>query len=82
MCKARVMSLVCYIYELSSSYTICNFKQCYITKYFIIKCDFDKSTAGLHYLHIFSILTKFKDGQRLIAMSSINCLESSFCSLK
>ena len=28
------------------------------------------------------MLTKFQGDQRLIAMSSINCLNSSFCSLK
>ena len=28
------------------------------------------------------MLTKFQGGQRLIAMSSINCLNLSFCSLK
>ena len=40
--------------------------------------NFDKSTAGLHYLHIFSMLTKFQGDQRLIVMSSINCLDSNF----
>ena len=44
--------------------------------------NFDKSTAGLYYLHIFSMLKKFKNDQRSITMSSINCLNSSFCSLK
>ena len=28
------------------------------------------------------MLDKFQDDQRLIVMSSINCLNSSFCSLK
>ena len=44
--------------------------------------NFDKSIAGLHYLYIFFMLTKFQGDQRLIATSSINCLNSSFCSLK
>ena len=44
--------------------------------------NFDKSTVRLHYFHIFFMLTKFLDDQRLIATSSINCLNSSFCSLK
>ena len=44
--------------------------------------NFDKSTIRLHYLHIFSILAKFQGDQRLIVMSSINCLNLSFCSLK
>ena len=44
--------------------------------------NFNKSTVRLHYLHIFFILTKFQGDQRLIAMSSINCLDSSFSSLK
>ena len=44
--------------------------------------NFDKSTVKLHYLHIFSMLAKFQDNQRLITMSSINFLNSSFCSLK
>ena len=44
--------------------------------------NFDKSTARLHYLHIFFMLKKFQGDQRLIAMSSINCLDLSFSSLK
>ena len=44
--------------------------------------NFDKSTVRLHYLHIFFLLTKFQGDQRLIDMSSINCLNSSFRSLK
>ena len=44
--------------------------------------NFDKSTVRLHYLHIFFILIKFQGGQILIVMSSINRLNSSFCSLK
>ena len=44
--------------------------------------NFDESTVRLHYLHIFFMLTKFQADQRLITMSSINCLNSSFCSLK
>ena len=44
--------------------------------------NFDKSTVRLNYLCIFSILAKFQGDQRSIAMSSIDCLNSSFCSLK
>ena len=44
--------------------------------------NFDKSTVRLHYLHIFFILIKFQGDQILIVMSSINRLNSSFCSLK
>ena len=44
--------------------------------------NFEKSTVRLHYLHIFFMLTKFQGDQRLIAMSSTNCLNSNFCSLK
>ena len=44
--------------------------------------NFDKSTVRLYYLHILFLLTKFQGDQRLIAMSLINCLNSSFCSLK
>ena len=44
--------------------------------------NFDKSNVGLNYLHIFSMLTKFKDDQRSMFMLSINCLNSSFCNLK
>ena len=44
--------------------------------------NFDKSIIGLHYLCIFFMFTKFQGNQRSIAMSSINCLNSSFCSLK
>ena len=44
--------------------------------------NFDKSTIRLHYLHIFFMLIKFQGDQLLIVMSSINCLNSSFYSLK
>ena len=44
--------------------------------------NFDKSTIRLHYFHIFSMLAKFQCDQRLIVMSSINSLNSIFCSLK
>ena len=44
--------------------------------------NFDESIVRLHYLHIFFMLTKFQADQRLITISSINCLNSSFCSLK
>ena len=44
--------------------------------------NFDKCTVRLHYLHIFFMHTKFQGNQRLIVMSSINSLNSSFCNLK
>ena len=49
---------------------------------FLLDAKFDKSTVKLHYFRIFSILAKFQGDQRLIVISSINCLNSSFCSLK
>ena len=53
--------------------------RCYTIQYFLkLDTNFDKSIVGLHYLHIFSMLAKFQDNQRLIVMSSINCLNSSF----
>ena len=42
--------------------------------------NFDKSIVRLHYIHIFSILAKFQ-GERLIAMSLIDYLNSSFWNL-
>ena len=48
---------------------------------FLIRCDFDKFIVGLYYLCIFSLATKFKDGQRSVAITSINYLNSNFCSL-
>ena len=44
--------------------------------------NFDKCTVRLYYLHIFFMLKKFQSYQRLIVMSSINCLNSSFCNIK
>ena len=44
--------------------------------------NFEKSTVKLHYLHIFFKHRKFQDDQRLIVMSSINYLNSSFWNLK
>ena len=52
-----------------------NWSQPYISSFNV---NFDKSTVRLHYLNIFFMLTKFHGDQRLIAMSSINCLNSSF----
>ena len=48
----------------------------------LLDANFDKSTVGLHYIHILSMLAKFYGDQRLIFMLSINCLNLSFCSLK
>ena len=47
-----------------------------------LDANFDKSTVRLYYLCIFYILTKFQGDQISKAMLSINCLNSSFCSLK
>ena len=47
----------------------------------IFTCEF-KFTVGLHNLCIFSIIKKFKDGQRLMVMLLINYLNLSFCNLK
>ena len=40
------------------------------------------SIVGLHYFCIFSMFAKFQSNQKSIVMSSINCLNSSFCNLK
>ena len=48
---------------------------------FEFDANFDKFTVILHYLHIFSMLTKFQGDQRLIVISSNNFLNSSFCNL-
>ena len=53
--------------------------QSYISQFDV---NFDKYTIRLYYLHIFFMVTKFQGNQRLIGMSSINCLNSSFCTLK
>ena len=44
----------------------------------LLDANFDKSTIGLYYIHILSMLAKFHGDQRLIAILSINCLNSSF----
>ena len=44
--------------------------------------SFGKSIVRLYYLHIFFLVTKFQGDQRLITMSSINCLDLSISSLK
>ena len=48
----------------------------------LLDVNFDKSTVELHYIHICSMLAKIHGDQRSIVMLSINCLNSSFCSLK
>ena len=53
--------------------------QPYISKFDV---NFDKSIMRLPYLHIFFMLTSFQGDQRLIVMSSIDYLDSSFSSLK
>ena len=50
--------------------------------FFLIEYKFYKTTVELHYFHIISIFAKFQGNQRLIAISSVNCLYSSFYSLK
>ena len=44
--------------------------------------NFDKSIVRLLYLCIFSMFAKFQGDKKLIVMLLINCLNSSFCSLK
>ena len=48
----------------------------------LFNVNFDKSTIRLHYLHIFFMLTKFQGDKKLIIISSIYCLNLSFCDLK
>ena len=64
------------IFRVTSSVT---WPQRYIS-YFDV--NFDKSIVRLHYLHMFFMYTKFQGDQRLLGMSSINCLNSTFCHLK
>ena len=44
----------------------------------LLDVNFDKSTVGLHYIHILSMLAEFHGDQRLIIMLSINCLIQVF----
>ena len=44
--------------------------------------NFGKSIVRLYYLYIFFMLTSFQGDQRLIVMSSINCLDLNISSLK
>ena len=44
--------------------------------------NFDKSTIRLYFLIISSILVKFQEDKKLIAMSSIKCLNFKFLCLK
>ena len=48
----------------------------------LLNSYFKKTTVRLHILYVFNMLRKFQNGQRLIVMSSINYLNSSFCNLK
>ena len=48
----------------------------------LLDVHFDKYTVGLHYIHILSILENLQGDQRSTIMLSINCLNSSFCSLE
>ena len=49
---------------------------------FLLNINFDKTIVRLHFLIISFIHVKFQEVQRSIAMSSINLLILSFCSLK
>ena len=53
--------------------------QLYISSFNV---NFDKFTVRLHYLYIFFMHKKFQGDQKLIVMSSINCLNSNFCNLE
>ena len=46
----------------------------------LLDVNFNKSTVGLHYIYILSMLTKCHGDQKSIIMLSINCLNSSVCS--
>ena len=48
----------------------------------LLDVNFDKFTIRLHYIHILSVFAKFHSDQKSIVMLSIDCLNSSFCSLK
>ena len=45
---------------------------------FLLDINFDKSIIGLKFLHIFSMLIKFQEYQRLIIMPSIKYLNFKF----
>ena len=45
---------------------------------FLLDMNFDKSTIGLTFLPIFSMLVKFQENQRLIVMPSIKYLNFKF----
>ena len=47
-----------------------------------LDANFDKFIVKLHYFHIFFILAKFQNDYKSITISSINCLNLSFISLK
>ena len=49
---------------------------------FQLNANLDESVVRLYYLPIFSIIARFRGDQRSIVMSSINCLNLSFYSLK
>ena len=48
----------------------------------LFDANFKKSIVGIHYIHTFSILTKFQSDLRSIVILSINYLNSSFSNLK
>ena len=76
-------------YEFNNKFLVCvtffrvtsgvTWTQRYIS---LFNVNFEKSTVRLHYLHIFFMLTKFQGNKKLIVISSINCLNWSFCSLE
>ena len=49
---------------------------------FLLDPTFDKSTFGLHFLHIPSMIEKFPDDQTLVTMSSFKCLDFKFLYFK
>ena len=79
MCVCVCVSIYKGWVQVTSSVTLSNI---ILSNIFKLDVNFDKSTTGLHYFRIFSKLTKFKDDQKSIAISSIICLNSSFYSLK
>ena len=48
----------------------------------LLGVNFDKSTIGLHFLLISSIIIKFQENQRSITMLSIKCLNFKFLYFK
>ena len=66
-------------WQVTSSVTLSNITQ---FNNFLLDVNFNKFTIGLHYLCEFSMFAKFQDDKKAITMSSINCLNLRFYSLK